>query len=103
MWLEKRKGYLSDTSGEIQNIFSVTSVTGSVPVKGFLMETVAEDTWLIAVLSTHFTPIYSSDYKIPFNQKFSRGIVNVISENIKHLKKGEVTVAMQCLCPHQLF
>lgn len=43
MLLQKRKGYLSDTSGEIQNI-SVTSVTGSVPVKGFLMETVAEGT-----------------------------------------------------------
>lgn len=48
MLLLKMKGYLSDKSGEIQNIFYVTSVTGSVPVKGFLMETVAEDTWLIA-------------------------------------------------------
>lgn len=44
MLLQKRKGYLSDASGEIQNIFCVTRVTGSVPVKGFLMETVAEDT-----------------------------------------------------------
>lgn len=33
---------------EIQNIFCVTRLTGSVPVKGFLMETVAEDTWIIA-------------------------------------------------------
>lgn len=43
MLLWERKGYLSDASGGIQNIFCVTCVTGSVPVKGFPMETVAED------------------------------------------------------------
>lgn len=44
MLLQKRKGYLSDASGDIQNIICVTCVTGSVPVNGFLMETVAQDT-----------------------------------------------------------
>lgn len=55
---------------EIQNIFCVTRLTGSVPVKGFLMETVAEDTWIIAgKLCQASTLLKSSsfDYKIPFN------------------------------------
>lgn len=48
MLLKEKKGYLSDAFGGIQNIFCVTCVTGSVPVKGFLMETVAQNIWPIA-------------------------------------------------------